>query len=135
MCLYETAKDRSSAITVFQFLFCISTFYFVILFCLCLYETAKDELQQQKSQQCNYCSLSALPGLFIACLRFSQAYLELPPASFSILSVPYFFLPYFQPYFLYLTQLVVFLTCLPRTTTSIQHYTFTILSSILSLSY
>ena len=109
VCLYETAKDRSSAITVFQFLFCISTFYFVILFCLCLYETAKDELQQQKSQQCNYCSLSALPGLFIACLRFSQAYLELPPASLAYFVYHTFFCHTFNHDFFTLLNLL-FLT-------------------------
>ena len=39
VCLYETAKDRSKragAITVLQFLFCISTLYFVILICVCM---------------------------------------------------------------------------------------------------
>ena len=31
-----------------------------------------------QKRRCNYCSLSALLGLFIACLCFSQAYLGLP---------------------------------------------------------
>ena len=154
MFLYERAKDRSrraGAITVFQFLFCVSTLYFVILVCVCMKQQKMNFSSRRASSAITAaevrCPVSLKPAyaahkptlnyqhplvyvyyaffVIINCLCCSQAYLELPPAPFSILSVPYFY-PTSSHALSYSTAVPTLHTSLPWTTTSILHPLFTI---------